>query len=204
VPATESDPGTGFTSNSVVAGGSDYGIQITLKNGGPHDAIAPGWFFPIVVDPDCTGGDCYREAIAGCVPLRYGDEDHELVPIEPGNMVGPTKQGMEELIAQDPDAVWNTTTKNIDNSCVEDIPSCGTKSPRLVAVPVFDPDEYQLGRASGRQDIVITKILGFFIERMVGDDVVGRLCYYPGDPYINDEDDTIQSSRFIVSITLVR
>jgi hypothetical protein len=34
-----------------------------LKTGDPHDAIAPGWFNPVVVDPNCRGGNCYREAI---------------------------------------------------------------------------------------------------------------------------------------------
>ena len=204
IPATDTDPGTGFTRTSVLFGGADYGRQITLKNGGPHDTIAPGWFFPIVVDPDCVGGDCYREAIANCAPLRYADDDSDYVTVEPGNMQGPTRQGMQDLIDLDPNARWDTTLNRIVGSCVNDPTPCSTKSPRLVAVPVFDPDEYQFDQANGRTEIRIVKIMGFFIEQMIGDDVVGRLCYYPGDPYVDSDDDTVESSRFVVSIALVR
>ena len=36
--------------------------------------------------------------------MDWGD----LLLMEPGNMVGPTTQGIEDLIAQDPDAYWDT------------------------------------------------------------------------------------------------
>ena len=29
---------------------------------------------------------------------------------------------------------------------------------------------------------MITKMIGFFIERMQGNDIVGRLYFYPGPP----------------------
>ena len=49
-----------------------------------------------------TGGDKYRENIASCngLPIEIGDT----LTTEPGNMIGPTKQGVEDLIALDPDA----------------------------------------------------------------------------------------------------
>jgi putative Flp pilus-assembly TadE/G-like protein len=200
--ATTSDAGTGFTSDSVGLNGADYGLQITLKQGNPGDAIAPGWYYPVIVDPTCTGGDCYREAIEGCSTHVWGPGD--LISNEPGNKQGPTQQGVEALIAQDPGARWNDTTKAIENSCVESTPSCGSKSPRLVAIPVFDPDEYDSGKASGRQDIVITKILGFFIEGMAGTDVIGRLCFYPDVSRIRPGGSNIRASSFVISIALVR
>jgi hypothetical protein len=200
--------GTGFTTASVTTGG-DYGLQITLKQGSPTTAIAPGWFYPVVVDPDCRGGNCYRDAIAGCAPLRYGD-GRETLTTEPGNMIGPTQQGVEDLIALDPDAYWEDPDGDggplrgyVDGGCLE-AHTC-IKSPRLVAVPIFDVDLYDLGKASGRQDIVITKVMGFFIERMNGNDVVGRLCFYPGEPYVSATGTSgPPGSSFIVSIALVR
>jgi hypothetical protein len=202
------DPGTGFTTESITTGG-DYGLQITLKEGSSHATIGPGWFYPVVVDPDCVGGNCYRDAIAGCAPLRYGD-GRETLTIEPGNMVGPTRQGVDDLIALDPGARWEDPDGDLGpargyvaGGCLASH-TC-TKSPRLVAVPVFDVDEYDLGRASGRQDIVITKIIGFFVESMNGNDVVGRLCFYPGEPYVSATGISgPPGSSFIVSIALVR
>lgn len=201
-PATAYSDGSGFTNESVTPGGQDYGFQITLKHGTPGDAISPGWFFPVVVDPSCVGGDCYRDAIPGCSPVVWGPGG--TLTVEPGNMVGPTRQGVNDLIALDPNATWNVIDKVIENSCVEDTPSCGTKSPRLVAIPVFDPDQYDAGRGSGRVDIVITKVMGFFIEQMVGDDVMGRLSFYPEEPRANPAGGNIQSSSFVISIALVR
>ena len=51
---------------------------------------------------------------------------------------------------------------------------------------------------------MITKILGFFIERMQGNDVVGRLCFYPGPPRVNPSGANVQAASFVVSIALVR
>jgi hypothetical protein len=205
--ATTSDPGTGFTSDDVGIGGNDYGLQITLKQGNANDAIAPGWYYPVDINPECqnnggSGGDCYRDSIPGCSTHVWGPGD--ALPVEPGNMIGPTQQGVNALIAQDPGARWNDTTKSIENSCVENNPSCGSKSPRLVAIPVFDPDEYDSGKASGRQDIIVTKILGFFIEGMAGNDVIGRLCFYPDVSRIRPSGSNIRSSSFVISIALVR
>jgi Flp pilus assembly protein TadG len=198
--AMNNDAGTGFTSRSVAVGGSDYGLQITLKPGNPGNAIGPGFYFPVVVEPDCTGGNCYGDAIAQCTTHVWGPGD--AITIEPGNMIGPTNHGVDLLIAQDPTASWNPSTNQIDGGCQANY-TC-TKSPRLVAIPVFNVDEYDAGRASGRQTINITKILGFFIEGINGNDVSGRLCFYPGPPRRRPGSDPIQSTSFIISVALVR
>ncbi len=203
--------GTGFTRESVT--GSDYGYQMIIKPGAPENAISPSVFNPIIINPDCTsqagtGKSCYEEAIASCSPLVLGPGD--TVQIEPGAAVGPTAQGTQELIAKDPDAYWydpdgdsGPTRGYIRDGCQADDPPC-VKSPRLVPIPVYDPDEYDQGRQSGRQTIVITKILGFFIERMQGNDVVGRLMTYPSAPRFKATDSNVPGASFIVSIALVR
>ena len=64
-------------------------------------------------------------------------------PMENGNMVGPTKQGVEDLIALDPNAEWDPTTKKVINSCIGPPYTCSKpglhESPRVVAVPVVRP-----------------------------------------------------------------
>ena len=76
-------------------------------------------------------------------------------------------------------------------------------SPRLVAIPVFNPDTYDAGRASGRIDITIVKILGFFIQGMVnGNDVLGYLTTYPSAPRSGTS--STPGAAFVVSIALVR
>jgi hypothetical protein len=75
-------------------------------------------------------------------------------------------------------------------------------SPRLVAIPVFNPDAYDAGRASGRVTIEVTKVLGFFIEGMQGNDVIGYMTTYPSSP--RDGTSSTPGAAFIVSIALVR
>lgn len=205
------DPlGTGWVNGSIASGG-DYGRQFVLKPARPNDAISPGWFNPVVVCP-CIGGDCYRETIAEPCKCPNPVGPGDLLTIEPGSMIGPTIQGVEALILLDPDAVWGDldgagpeTKEGIIGGCMGDDGGCNTPngiSPRLVPIPVYDPDEYDSARASGRQEILITKIVGFFIELPQGNDIVGRLMDYPTTPSGGAQPPP--GSSFLVSIALVR
>jgi Flp pilus assembly protein TadG len=174
-PPSSSGPGTGFT---VAA---DLGTRITLKQGGPSTAIEPGVFQPVRIpryDGNSTGGDDYRDNISTCsgVPLGIGD----VLESENGNMIGPTRQGVLDLIAQDPNAVWDPVTKSVDMSCAQASTPCAAHSPRIVAIPVYDTGTYDSTRRQGLPTFTIVNILGFFIDGMQGNDVVGYLTEAPG------------------------
>jgi len=199
-PVDSYGPGDGFTPDSVGLGGGDYGRLVVLKSGGPNDAIAPGWYHPVVLT--CTGGNCYRDAIATCDKrvIHPGD----VLDVEPGNMVGPTKQGMQDLIDKDRGAVWDESLNDgrggIKGGCME----AGTcdLSPRVVAIPVYDPDAYDVGRASGRIEIHITKVVGFFVNEMLKGEVNGYIMTYPSAPKAGMGG--VPGNNFIVSVALVR
>lgn len=145
----------------------DWGLQLTLKVGNPQTGPAPGQFYPIdlpIEDGPDTGGDRYRENIHTCnaLPVQVGD----LVWTETGNMIGPTRQGVNELINKDPLASWNSTFGIVGSSFA------AGASPRLVLIPMFDPGNPP---TSGKQQLEVTNIAGFFIEVMNGDEVTGRL-----------------------------
>ncbi len=139
----------------------DVGAAIALKMGNPHQSIVPGIFFPVVFPPNnneegqppLKGGNWYETWISECAPylVEVGDE----LLLEPGNMVGPTKHGMEELIAQDPGAYWNPTTQQVEGSAF-------ATSPRIGLIPFFDPT--QPPTSSGRQSVMVVKLGAFFIE----------------------------------------
>lgn len=192
--------GTGYTRESVGLGGSDYGRLMTIKTGNPHDQVSPGWFQPVVLS--CPGAACYRDAIANCDATVIGPGT--VLDVEPGNMVGPTRQGMAALIAQDPGASWNTALNGglggIQGGCMA-TGACAV-SPRIVAIPVYNPDVFNASTPHGRTDITIVRVLGFFMERMQGNDVVGRIMTYPGTPRGGTSD--TPSAAFVVSIALVR
>ena len=196
--------GTGYTPESVALGGGDHGRYITLKAGNPNAAIAPGWFHPVVVNPsEGPGGANYRDNIATCDPTMIGPGTE--LEVEPGNMIGPTRQGMRDLIALDPDAEWDpdlngTHRGGVSGGCM----GAGTcrVSPRLVAIPVFDPDAYDAGRASGRIVINVVKVLGFFIDEMQGNDVAGYITTYPSEAFAGMGG--VPGANFVVSVALVR
>ena len=157
----------------------DLGLELILHfdNGGA--STTPGQYQSVQLPPvnkgtPIPGGDEYRENIARCNPVAI--EKGDWLRLETGGMVGPTNQGMRDLIAQDPDAVWDPTTQNVQNS---DFPI----SPRIVLIPLYDP---RIGVRPGHQtDIQVVKVAAFFMERMTGPaEVRGRFLKVraPGAP----------------------
>jgi Flp pilus assembly protein TadG len=166
------DPGETYDKNATgYVAPVDVGTQIVLKVGNPHQTISPGVFYPVNYPPldndegmkPLTGGNWYEQWIADCEP--YMIEEGDRLQLEPGNMVGPTMHGMEDLISQDPGARWDNSTKSIVNSAYG-------ASPRIGLVPFFDPT---LPPAPGRNWVRVVKIGAFFIENVGGGgEVTGR------------------------------
>ncbi|QLA14856.1 pilus assembly protein TadG-related protein [Desulfolutivibrio sulfoxidireducens] len=171
------DPQSACELASVVVlgyGNQDLGTTILLKLGDSHDTVVPGHFNPVDFPPvnrgtPETGASVYRLNIAGCTGsnntlVRDGDE----LQIEPGNMVGPTNQGLDELLAADPDAAWDDTAKAITGSKFSD----PMKSPRVALIPFYDPSRPQM---SGRNTIYVYQLGAVFIDGVSkGGDVTGR------------------------------
>jgi Flp pilus assembly protein TadG len=157
-------PITDATNYSGYNAARDKGLLVVLK--ADNDSkISPSIYYPWA-PPDSGGGSDYRWNIANCnqTIMPFG----AMLTPEPGNMVGPTKQGMDDLIAKDPDAYWDTSAN--------DVVSQKHPSPRVVIIPLFDPDFYENGKQTGRNaDLRAVNYLGFFIERMQGNEVVGRV-----------------------------
>jgi Flp pilus assembly protein TadG len=196
-PPSPSGTGTGFT---VAA---DLGLEVVLKQGGPQTAISPGVFFPVRLpryDGGSQGGDDYRENIASCngLPVEIGDT----LQSENGNMIGPTRQGVEDLIALDPDAEWDPTTMSVTGSCAQAATPCAGNSPRIVAIPVFDTGVYYNTKRQGLPVFTVINILGFFIDDMQGNDVVGYLTEAPG--LVTGNSTINPNASFLAQIQLIR
>lgn len=183
--------GTDFANGDGQGYDNDVGRLIIMKDGNsggnadeePH----PGWYYPFDIPQTeeglCSGGEegqgaqCYEWAIKNCHPKIY--EVGDIVVKENGAMVGPTKQGVEDLVALDPDAVW-------DESC-----SCvvGSKwgdnwaaSPRYGIMMAFDPS---IPYDPGKNELTITNIMGVWFEGVYGQggpnqEVHGRLLTATG------------------------
>jgi hypothetical protein len=164
VPANQS----GYTGYDPVL---DRGTKIILKASN-DTKVSPSVYNPIVIPNYGRGADEYRYAIANCVHATF--EWDQPITVENGMMSGPTKQGIEDLIAKDPNAVWDDGCKCVKNS------DFGV-SPRVRPIPLYDPDYYERGKQTGRNaDFKVANFLGIFVDGMQGNDVVGYITPIAG------------------------
>ena len=143
---------------------SDKGMYLELRAGTGNN-IEPTMYWSWDM-PGASGGDWYRENIEHCNTTVVDYDD--IVVQEPGNMVGPTNQGIDALIAQDPAAYWDNVTNSVH--------STKNPSPRIFPIPLYDPDFYQSGIVSGRNATLrVANWIGFFVEGRNGNTVYGRI-----------------------------
>lgn len=171
---------------------TDRGLQLVLKTNN-QNKTAPSFYNPWDL-PGSTGASDYRNNIANCNTniVAMGDP----MNAEPGNMVGPTAQGTADLVAKDPNAYWDTVC-----SCVKG--SAFGKSPRVAVVPLYDPAYYESGKHNGNNaSLRVANYLGFFIEGMQGQQVVGRITPISG--LVKGGGGPIPTGAFPMAIRLVQ
>jgi hypothetical protein len=170
----------------------DAGTRLTLR-AGTGDEINPSFYYSWKM-PDDVGGNYYRENIANCNKSIM--HWYDLIVQEPGAMSGPTIQGIEDLVAKDPNARWDDSCK-----CVKD--SAFTISPRVFPIPLYDPEYYAVGKANGRDaDFRIANFLGFFAEKPIGNSIPGRITQIVG--VVDDTQGPAPAALYPVSIRLVK
>ncbi len=157
---------------------SNRGQELVFR-AGSGDKINVSFYFSIAMPTQTggeavTGGDEYRWNIDNCnrSVMHWGD----LMTQEPGNMVGPTIQGIEALIARDPNARWDFATNRVVNSSFG-----GQQSPRVFPIPLYDPIYYDAGKRNGRMaDLKTANWIGFFADHVQGNQIYGRIIPIAG------------------------
>lgn len=147
------------------------GQEIILKLNNANASPRMGWFYAVdfapinTGDPVITGADIYREWIWTCEPFMVSVGDQ--LQIEPGNMIGPTGQGVADLIDLDPNAYWDASTGTVKGS---DFPT----SPRIINVATFDPSVGMQTDVNGKDYLTVVKLVVVFLEDIDGKEVIGR------------------------------
>jgi Flp pilus assembly protein TadG len=174
---------------------ANRGVKLVLRAGTGNN-IQPSFYFSLSMTDD-MGGQDYRWNIANCNRSIYHWGDPLIQ--EPGAMEGPTIQGILELIAKDPGAVWDTGTNNVKNSSFGE----GRQSPRIFPIPLFDPDYYNAGKENGRAATLrVANWIGFFVEYIgSGNEIHGRIIPIGG---IRDKTWTGGTADFPKAIRLVQ
>jgi Flp pilus assembly protein TadG len=227
VPPSAAGPGTGFRLPA------DLGRQFAIKvDTNTNATVSAGWFRAIRLPrlDGQTGGNVYRDNITSCggLPSSFASPDTECpatignadaafwaergcFATEPGNMVGPTAQGIDELVARDPGASWGAG--GIVGSAFDP----ATSSPRVVPIGLLDIDNFLSQDPSGANGVLrLVNIYGFFIEGMGdvdvdtgamslaanGRSVIGRIMTIPSTA--RGSSSLPQSASFLRTIVLVR
>jgi len=224
IPPSTGSAGTGFTLPA------DQGRRFAVKTEGVD--VSSGWFREIALpraDGGWTGGNVYRDNIMTCGGLPYaiaapgtacpaaigqGDAAYWATQgcfgVKTGGTVGPTRQGIEYLTAQDPGATYGSS--GIVGSSFDP----PTASPRVVAIGVMDVDDYLARNPTGSNGTVrLVNIYGYFIEGMGtvnadgsmtlsagGKAVIGRLIRIPSTG--SGSAPITSAAAFLIKIILVR
>ena len=176
----------------------DMGRPIVLKKSNPQQTSSPGFFLPWVIPGSNPGAADYKANIVGCNPAAIsletdytldGTADTSSYDNKPGNMIGPTKQGMDSLISLDPDACWaefpSTDHTGYTTGEVRKLSAAGNcteaysgwmSSPRVAVVPLFDPSYFSTGRTALRFNNLALIFLEPQLDRHAP--VAGRFIYF--------------------------
>jgi hypothetical protein len=195
--------GTGFSRTDAQGNPADLGMQLTLKLAHPGNGantLSSGWAMALDLPNAGGGGKEYENNISGCTTATVGIATQAeqcatvnltagCISVLTGGKTGPTKQGVDNLVALDSGASWSTALNR-------PVGGGGLQSPRIVPVAIFDTATYLSHGYNGTNVIIkVVNILGFFVEGLCKDnfykepyldcsnnnnDVVGRLMSFPG------------------------
>src|SRR3990172_9615199 len=149
-----------------VKGLKPWGIPYPWEDTNGNDLFDPGE----TVHRDCPEGvlDPSRYFCPGTrVVLKIGTPKNSpknpngLPSLQPGNMVGPTRQGTSDLVNADPNSQWNEAIDLPESNLYQSGDGSWMNSPRVIRIPIYDPE---IALHSGRTEMVVAGFAGFWIE----------------------------------------
>jgi len=198
------DPSTGeVTWPGLLSSNGVIGLNFTLKPGDPNDPVVeptPGQFFPVQIPPgdepalcpDCAqdpggsegpGAALYRHNIACCNTNQFVCGQQVEIDEQTGNMVGPTRQGVQCLINQVPqnctnpencgqDYITDPTTNPLQFTGGSNNPNPALQgatmfaSPSIVVVPLYDGYQLSPGESGELPTVTVRGFVQLFLEQV--------------------------------------
>ena len=139
-------------------GGFVYGTTYTIKYGpGQESGSYRGNFNAVALDPDDRGARDYLENIKfgadGWIDLGNITTDDDWIDTEPGNMAGPTREGVNYLVEQDThDWDYYQSSGGIELSS------------RLITIPIIE----SMADINGRELVHVIGFARVFLENALG------------------------------------
>ncbi len=194
-------------SKSSMTLSSLFGTKVTLHEGKltTPAAIQPWWYLPVNIPGSVAPADL-RQNTAECAKAEVTLNASLDIA---GGMLHTNAlaivNGIADLMAKDPAAVWNGETGRVDSSCADALPRCASISPRVIPIALYDPQVlFNDSVAAAPTSVSLTNIIGFFIESVSGTDITGYITTYPGlrDPDVGGW--LIDDSSFLRAPMLVQ
>jgi len=181
-----------------------FGDYITFNEALPWDTspVTDGFVLPLVL----PGGRTYLEDMTSCngQPIVLGQQ------LSIDTTIADRTTALNSAVALDSGADYNYPDSYVINSCA---PGCAAVSPRLFAIALYDPNEFQRRRAQndwascpgGTPGVVVRNIVGFFIHRLLGPPFGrhGHLLKYPGIT-ATGAPNFIDNGSWLVTTNLIR
>jgi hypothetical protein len=174
--AQQTGYGSAWRNNNGQGVINDYGRLITIKAQRPGEAITSGFFYPWRMPMSdgtmAAGAADYRALLSDttctlAAPTAVGTPYR----IEDGNMVGPTRQGVNDLLSYDPGAYWDPNypdgqghTGAVRGSKYAD----WRDSPRVMVLGLMDPAYIANIQGGGNLNFEFNNLALFFIEGYAG------------------------------------
>lgn len=213
IPSPRDDyaaPGGLYAGRTTVS--ADFGERIVWQ---ADHALYPGTPITreLVVPLDLPGGRTFAQNMASCVgqPLALNQYLRVVDGLHPQEIVN----AVGAVFAQDPGADYDYGASRIMDSCA---PGCAPVSPRLMAIALYDPQRFQLGRATNdwtqpdvgcptnEPCIRVTNIIGFFVHRITGAfgfGPHGHFMRYPGAT-VSTAPTFVDDGSWLVTTHLIR
>lgn len=178
------------------------GQQIRIRSQRPENALQPGQFYSIRLG-DSQGGADYRANIATCSPQVV--TCLELYGVEPGNMVGPTVQGVRDLIGDPPRDSFIAAGQYQTPNGVSNTSDALIVAPiwDTCAIPDFCPDA-SFDDSGANIRIPVAGFLMVFLEGVQGNDVLARVIGISACGEGSGSLDASETGPFGVPLRLVR
>jgi hypothetical protein len=195
----------------------DFGLLVpyTLSNTttAPATPITRQLFVPL----NLPGAGTFSDKVASCNGQLVEIGDTLGVLTTPTAAL--TTQGLDTVWTRDtyPPVTWNNGQNRVENSCA---PGCAPISPRMMPIALFDPDKFQLGRATANWTnvgcptnspcITVTNIIGFFVHcvasRPCDGNVTphGHFMKYPGMTSSTGPPPFVDDASWLVTTHLIR
>ena len=146
------------------------GTQMDIRPADPSQALAPGQFYSLDFG---SGADTYRCTLGQCANDCNVDQaviscDSPGFPLKTGNMVGPTKQGISDLVGDPPDT-WVSIGQYQTSIGLSDV------SRSLAVAPVWDSCHQSVSPGYAGQQVKVIGFVELFFDGMPGNEVQAHL-----------------------------